>query len=133
VGYLSPQSRILVPVNGSRNSRNAAEIAFVLARATGARVTVLYVSLGGRTEPTTRQSEESVLKDLIDLADRYSAAVSSRIAHRAAAADAILSEARDLSMMVMGVSIRPGEQLFFGNTAAAILAEWRNPVLFVSS
>ena len=37
---LTGRSRILVPVNGSPQSRRAAEIAFALARATGARVHV---------------------------------------------------------------------------------------------
>ena len=37
---LTARSRLLVPVNGSPQSRRAAEIAFALARATGAQVHV---------------------------------------------------------------------------------------------
>jgi len=34
---------------------------------------------------------------------------------------------------VMGVSARPGEELFFGNTMTAVLKEWKNPVLMLAS
>jgi nucleotide-binding universal stress UspA family protein len=36
-------------------------------------------------------------------------------------------------MIVMGVTARPGEDLFFGNTAASVLQEWRSPLLFIAS
>jgi hypothetical protein len=56
---LGRKSRILVPVNGSPQSRRAAEIALALARATGARVHALFVS---RTDghSRTRLREERV-------------------------------------------------------------------------
>ncbi|HMH64601.1 MAG TPA: cation:proton antiporter, partial [Rhizomicrobium sp.] len=60
---LTSRSRILVPVNGSPQSRRAAEIAFALARGTGAHVHTLFVSqTDGRSR--TRIREESVLKDM---------------------------------------------------------------------
>jgi Kef-type K+ transport system membrane component KefB/nucleotide-binding universal stress UspA family protein len=130
---LDPSARILVPVNGSPSSRHAAEVAFVLARASGARVLVLFVSLGSQEKDATLRQEENVLKDMIELAERHSAAAATRIARRGAAAAAILEEARRRSMIVMGVSVRPGERLFFGNTAAAVLAGTKKPVLFVAS
>jgi hypothetical protein len=33
----------------------------------------------------------------------------------------------------MGVGRRPGEQLYFGKTASAILKKWKGTVLFVAS
>jgi len=36
-------------------------------------------------------------------------------------------------LIVMGVSVRPGEELFFGNTARRVLAEAHKPVLFIAS
>ena len=36
-------------------------------------------------------------------------------------------------MIVMGVSARPGEELFFGNTATAVLKEWQGPALMIAS
>ncbi len=37
------------------------------------------------------------------------------------------------AMIVMGVSARPGEELFFGNTALAVLREGDSAVLYVAS
>jgi len=130
---LSARTRILVPVNGSPASRRAAEVAFVLARATGARVTALFVSqTDGHTR--TRSREEGVLKDVADLAGRYDARLITHISQRSGAPQAILREARNgYGMIVMGVTARPGEDLFFGNTAASVLQEWRSPLLFIAS
>jgi nucleotide-binding universal stress UspA family protein len=130
---LSARSRILVPVNGSAQSRRAAEIAFALARATGAKVQTLFVShTDGHSR--TRLKEESVLKDMVELGERYDVTVATCISKRSAAAEAILKEAkRNFSLIVMGVSARPGEELFFGNTATAVLKDWDGPILTLAS
>ena len=130
---LDARSRLLVPVNGAPQSRRAAEIAFALARATGARVDLLFVSQQeGRTR--TRIREEQLLKDMSQLAERYAVDAATHISPRSAAAPAILKEAkRNYAMIVMGVSARPGEELFFGNTASQVLREWKNPILFLAS
>jgi Kef-type K+ transport system membrane component KefB/nucleotide-binding universal stress UspA family protein len=131
---LTARSRILLPVNGSPASRRAAEVSFVLARATGARVSALYVSqTDGRSR--TRLREEGVLKDMVELAERYGARLTTRISKRGAAADAILKDAGGgYDLLVMGVNPRPGEELFFGNTAAAVLRGWKSgPCLFLAS
>jgi nucleotide-binding universal stress UspA family protein len=36
-------------------------------------------------------------------------------------------------MIVMGVSARPGEELYFGNTATTVLRDWKGPALMVAS
>ena len=60
--------------------------------------------------------------------------VPTRISARSAAAEAILKEAaRGATMIVMGVSARPGEELFFGNTATAVLKGWQAPILMLAS
>jgi Kef-type K+ transport system membrane component KefB/nucleotide-binding universal stress UspA family protein len=130
---LSLRSRILVPVNGNAQSRRAAEIALALARATGAQVHALFVSqTDGRSR--TRLREERVLKDMTELGERYNVAVTTRISPRSAPAEAILKEARhSFTMIVMGVSARPGEDLFFGNTASAVLKDWEKPILLLAS
>jgi nucleotide-binding universal stress UspA family protein len=130
---LSPRTRILLPVNGSPASRRAAEVSFVLARATGARVNALYVSqTDGHAR--TRSREEGVLKDMTELAERYDVRFSTHISKRSAAAGAILQEAKSgYDMIVMGVTPRPGEELFFGNTAALVFRDWKNPLLLVAS
>jgi nucleotide-binding universal stress UspA family protein len=130
---LRSTSSILVPVNGSAQSRRAAEIAFAIARATGVRVETLFVSqTDGQTR--TRLREERVLKDMAELGQRYDVPVITRISQRGAPAGAILTEARrGFSMVVMGVSARPGEELFFGNTVTAVLKDWKAPILLVAS
>ena len=39
----------------------------------------------------------------------------------------------NFSMIVMGVSARPGEELFFGNTATAVLKGWDGAILMLAS
>jgi len=130
---LTSRSRLLVPVNGSPQSRRAAETAFAIARGTGARVHVLFVSqTDGRSR--TRLREERVLKDMAELGERYNVAVTTRISARAAASDAILSDIkRKTAMIVMGVNARAGDGLFFGNTATAVLKDGNCPTLMVVS
>lgn len=132
-GRLDRRSRILVPVSGSPQSRHAAELAFALARATGARVHILFVSqTDGRSR--TRLREERVLKDMAQLGERYDVAAITRISPRSAAAEAILREARrNFAMIVMGASARPGDELFFGNTATQVLKGWKKPLLLLAS
>jgi nucleotide-binding universal stress UspA family protein len=130
---LNTRSRILVPVNGSPQSRRAAEIAFALARSSGAKVQILFVSqTDGRSR--TRAREEGVLKDMAQLGERYDVAASTRISSRSAASGAILKEAaRNTMMIVMGVSARPGEELFFGNTVTEVLKDWKGAALLIAS
>ncbi|HWY66578.1 MAG TPA: cation:proton antiporter, partial [Rhizomicrobium sp.] len=130
---LHGKSRILVPVNGTAQSRRAAEVAFALARATGAVVETLFVSqTDGRAR--TRLREESVLRDITELAERYEVEIKTRISKRAAAPGALLTEAqRGFSMIVMGGSARPGDELFFGNTVTAVLKDWKSPILMLAS
>lgn len=134
VPNLTRHSPILLPVNGSHFSRRAAEICFALARASGARVDALYVTQGDGAAARTLRREESVLKDVAELAKCYDLELGPRISQRGAAAPAILAEARrGQAMIVMGVSAGPGEQLFFCNTEVSILKESRQSVLLVWS
>jgi nucleotide-binding universal stress UspA family protein len=71
---------------------------------------------------------------MAELGERYNVPVTTRISARAAASDAILKEAkRDYAMIVMGVSARAGEGLFFGNTVTAVLKDGGSPTLMVAS
>jgi nucleotide-binding universal stress UspA family protein len=130
---LTTRSRLLVPVNGSPPSRRAAEIAFALARSSGAKVQILFVSqTDGHSR--TRAREEGVLKDMTQLGERYDVTASTRISSRSAASGAILKEAsRNTMMIVMGVSARPGEELFFGNTVTEVLKDWKGAALLIAS
>jgi len=82
----------------------------------------------------TRLREESVLKDMVEMGERYDVAVTTRISQRSAPAGAIIQAAKgNFSMIVMGVSARPGEELFFGNTATAVLKGWDGAILMLAS
>ncbi len=137
-----PIGRILIPVNGSDVSRRAAETGFALARAGGSRVSALYVASGRsdgagriRRGADTRRNEEAVLKDIAELADRYDARVRTALRIDAAAEEAILREAKrgNYDLIVLGVTRRPGDTLFFGNMAAAVLERGDTAILFVAS
>lgn len=137
------RSKILLPVNGTEVSRRAAETAFALARANAAQVTVLYVTRAAapaakRTERQStraaRRNDEAVLKDIAALADRYGVSVRRSIRGDSAPDEAILKEAkRGYDLIVLGANRRPGDTLFFGHTAAAVLDGSSVPKLFVAT
>ena len=129
---------ILVPVNGTEPSRRGAEVAITLARATKAEVTVLYVAVrpaNRRTIPRSRRHEEAILKDIVAIADGYNISIRTAVVTERAADEAILAELkrRNHNLVVLGVGRRPGERLFFGDTAAALLDKSERSLLFVAS
>jgi Kef-type K+ transport system membrane component KefB/nucleotide-binding universal stress UspA family protein len=133
---------ILVPVTGTKHSRNGAEIALMLARADHGSVTALYArSAAGSWRRrlgaswATGEDEAAILREIVEMGDRLGVPVKTATRTRAAAADAILSQLRRArhNLVVMGVSRRPGATLFFGETSAAVLAESPRSILFVAS
>jgi Kef-type K+ transport system membrane component KefB/nucleotide-binding universal stress UspA family protein len=135
-------ARILIPVNGTEVSRRAVEIGLTLARANDAQVTALYVTStnvnGSRKNASrrraTRRNELAVLKDIGALADRYKVNMRSTTRANMAPDEAILRESkRGYDLIVLGVSRRPGDMLFFGNTAASVLDRSETSNLFVAS
>jgi len=139
----TPQGRILIPVNGTEASRRAAEIGFTLARASGAKVTVLYVtpagagagkSAGPSQARTARRNDEAVLEDIAALAARYEVKARRTVRNHQAPDEAITREAkRGYDLIVLGANRRPGDRLFLGNTAAAVLDHSETAKLFVAS
>jgi Kef-type K+ transport system membrane component KefB/nucleotide-binding universal stress UspA family protein len=130
---LASKLSILVPVNGTDVSRRAAEVAIVLARASKAALTVLYVTPGGKK--SARQYEEAILKDIVELAETYAMELRTAVRSDVAPEEAIMKETtrRKHNLVVMGVGRRPGEKLFFGDTAAALLEKSERSLLFVAS
>ncbi len=129
---------ILVPVNGTEPSRRAAEVAITMARANKASLMVLYVAIGSngkRRGIRTRRHEESILKDIVAIADGYNMSIRTAVVADNAANEAILNEVkrRKHNLIVMGVGRRPGEKLFFGDTASALLENAECSLLFVAS
>lgn len=132
---------IIVPVNGTEPSRRAAEVAITMARATKAPITVLYVAArtasrrGMRRGIRNRRHEEAILKDIVAIADGYNMSIRTAVVAERAADEAILGEIerRNHNLVVLGVGRRPGEKLFFGDTAAALLEKSQRSLLFVAS
>ncbi|HET9176391.1 MAG TPA: cation:proton antiporter [Pseudolabrys sp.] len=128
---------ILVPVNGTEPSRRGAEVAITLARAAKAQVTVLYVAVrpANRAIRGSRRHEEAILKDIVAIADGYNISIRTAVVAERAADEAILAELkrRNHNLVVLGVGRRPGERLFFGDTAAALLEKSERSLLFVAS
>ncbi len=135
---LDTGSTILVPVNGTDVSRRAFDLALSLARPTGARVRALYVSREtrgeGRRGSLATRREEAVLKDMVIMAERYGVEIQTAIRKRGAAQDAIIKEAeKGVTMIMMGVTPRSGEDLFFGDTAARVLEKAAGPIVMVAA
>jgi len=125
---------ILVPVNGTEASRRGAEVAVMLARVSQAPLTVLYVTPADANK-RSRQYEEAILKDIVALAETYNVNARSAVRADEAAEAAILKEmaARRHNITVIGVGRRPGDKLFFGDTAAGLLEKSEYSLLFVAS
>ncbi|HEX9146850.1 MAG TPA: cation:proton antiporter, partial [Candidatus Binatia bacterium] len=124
---------ILVPVNGNEYSRRAAEVAIAIARASHAPVTALYVAPGGKKR--SRRYEEAILKDISKLAETYDTEIGTAVRANIAAEKAILKELsrKQYNLVVIGAGRRPGEKLFFGDTAEALLEKSERSLLFVAS
>jgi len=135
---------ILVPVRGNKASRRGAEVALALARAGTSAVTALYVmgtvGLGAaqrrlKRATLSRRHEETILKDIVELADRYDTPIHTALRLDIAPENAILRQARlgRYDLVVMGVGRPAGETLYFGEIAAAVLENSQHSILFVSS
>ena len=133
--------RVLIPVNGTDVSRRAVEVGLTLARASDAHVTALYVTRASASPATSpprrlvmRRNESGALKDIAALAERYDVPLRNTTRADMAPDQAILREAgRGYDLVVLGVSRRPGDVLFFGNTAVAVLERPPTSILFVAS
>jgi nucleotide-binding universal stress UspA family protein len=127
---------ILLPVNGTDVSRRAAEIAIAIARATRAPLTALYVAQAGKNgKKRSREYEEAILKDIATMASTYDVEIKTAVRADIAPDEAIVKETarRRSNLVVLGVGRRPGDKLFFGDTAAALLANSEKSLLFVAS
>lgn len=133
---------ILVPINGTEIARRAAELAIAVAHDSDAAVAALYVSNArpARSDGYRRSGrrldrfEQAILDEVMGFAERHDTAIKTTIRADVAPAQAILAEAKrgGHNLIIMGVSRRPGDELFFGDTAAAVLDRSPVSVLFLS-
>ncbi len=139
---LTGELNILVPINGTGPSRRAAEVAITMARATNAPITALYVATreGGERRRTARsvpgrRPERQILDDIERLAKSYNVPIHTAVLADIAPDEAILQEAehRHYNVIVMGVTRRPGDTLFFGDTAASVMEHAKRSIVFVGT
>jgi Kef-type K+ transport system membrane component KefB/nucleotide-binding universal stress UspA family protein len=139
---LSSRLNILVAVAGTDISNRAAEVAVVLAHAGNARVSALYVatttdgkSRRFRQATASHRQEEASLKDIVEIGERYGTSVRTAVRMNASPDQAILQYAKNgrFDLIVMGVSRRSGDKLFFGNTAQSVLEKANCSVLLLAA
>ncbi len=112
----------------------------MLARGSGRPMTAIHVARSTpdardrRRASPTRSQQEVILKEAVKLAERYGAEAVTTVRIESAPEQAILREAQrgGHNLIVMGVNRRPGEVLFFGDVAAAVLKSTEASVLFVA-
>jgi nucleotide-binding universal stress UspA family protein len=133
---------ILVPVTGTAVSRRAAEVALALVHADRrASVTALHVATASARRrgfapfADIGYDEGAILRDIAELADRYRVNLRTAARRQSVPENAILRQLTrgKHNLVVMGVNRRPGDTLFFGNVAAAVLERSHRSVLLVSS
>ena len=136
--------RVLLAVTGTAYSRRAAEVALALAQASGGSVTALYVSSADASNRGLRGNyrlrgargpEAAVLREVTDLGAYYKVPVDGRVSREAEAADAILALLRtgSFSLLVMGVTARADDAIYFGPVPAKVLASANKSVLLVAT
>lgn len=139
---------ILVPATGTATSRRGAEFAIALAQASHGSVTALHFvprSQGPGAARTWQRevgaaiapigSPDAVIREIVRLGDPYGVVVKPATQSAGTSQDAILRQIKSgrHNLVVMGVSVRPGEQLDFGQTAAALVDQAECSLLFVVS
>jgi Kef-type K+ transport system membrane component KefB/nucleotide-binding universal stress UspA family protein len=132
---------LLVPVTGNEVSRRAADVAIAIARASECPITALYVATGGASNARkrrgfrARRQEQAIMKDVVEMADRHDVMARTAVHSDVTPHEAILAEVKKHGhdLIVMGVSRRPGDNLFFGDTAAAVLESSPASIVFVAS
>lgn len=139
---------ILVPVTGTATSRHGAEFAIALAQASRGSVTALHFAPRS-IEPRSPKSwqrqvgramapmsgADAVIREIVRLGDPYGIAVKGAVLSAGEFHQAILRQVQvgRHNLIVMGVNTRPGEQLSFGQTAAALLDKADCSLMFVVS
>jgi nucleotide-binding universal stress UspA family protein len=80
-------------------------------------------------------SAEAIIREIVRLGDPYGVEVKGALRRTSTPQEAILRQLKvgDYNLLVMGVSPRPGEQLFFGQVPAELLRRAECSVLFVAS
>jgi nucleotide-binding universal stress UspA family protein len=120
-------------------------VAIALTQASRGKVTALHLTAAPRLTLPWRQRVGRALaprnvalaaiREIVELGEHYGVEVSGKIRTAGARENAILREAQLArhDLIVMGVSPRSGEPLFFGDVAAELLQRAECSLLLVSS
>ena len=135
---------ILLAINGTAYSRRAAEIALALAQASGGTVTALYAERANafqklrdtfdvarrRLRPGT-----AAIREVVELGGHYNIDVKTQVKYERDAARAILQALKDgpFGLLVMGVTARSADAIFFGPVPAAVLDGSPKPLLLIAT
>jgi nucleotide-binding universal stress UspA family protein len=132
-----------VPVTGTAASRRGAEFAIALAQASRGSLSALHVigaensgrswqrQVGAVLAPAT--GGDAIIREIVRLGDPYGIDVKAKI-RGGPPVETILRELAvgGHNLLVMGVSPRPGDQLFFGEIPAALLELAPCSIVFVA-
>jgi nucleotide-binding universal stress UspA family protein len=139
---------ILVPVSGTATARHGAEFAIALAQAARGSVTALHFISRSQAASAARSwqrevgaaiapmgSADAVVREIVRLGDPYGVTVTPAVQSAGTSVEAILRQihAGRHNLVVLGVNIRPGEQLDLGRTASALLDQAQCSLMFVIS
>jgi nucleotide-binding universal stress UspA family protein len=145
-GPIGAPLNILVPVTGTTVSRQGAELAIALAQAARGSVTALHVAGGQRPQLSWGQqignaldptgSSDAIVREIVRLGDPYGVEVKSVMRSGYGQPQDLILQQLEIgghNLLVLGVSPRPGEHLFFGPVAADLLDRAECSVLFLAS
>jgi Kef-type K+ transport system membrane component KefB/nucleotide-binding universal stress UspA family protein len=137
--------KVLVPVSGTPVSRHGGELAIALTETTGGTVTALHVPradvkrwlLRNRYALSLARSSiaNSIIREIVRLGEIHGVAVTGAVRAGRAPDEAVLRELQrgQYNLVVMGVTSRPTEQLFFGEIASILLTRANCSVVFLAS
>jgi K+:H+ antiporter len=121
-----PFRRLVLPVTGAAPSRAAAELGFLYARETGARLHLVHVAEPETSAAEHRQLATGMLDDLVARGRRDGLEVTSRLVPSRWPARAILdvAVAEGADLVLLGAIPRyVGQRAFFGPTVDRVLAD----------
>lgn len=134
------QLKILVPVSGTERSVNAAEFAFVVAKATGASISAVYFNDPVQAATLSRVSDttnvqRSAFEQLDQIASFYDVKLEKVTSQEGSPELAILKHARRgrFNLIILGVSRRAGSNLSYGTVADTLLETADRSVVFVET
>lgn len=129
-----PLDGVLIPVDGSPVSEQAARVGFNLARGLGARVVLVHALKGRSRTDADQQVSQALLERLADLARHERLAVTTRLESGLNPGETIVRVARaeGIDLIVMGTHGRGGlERMLLGSVAEHVVRHSPMPVALV--